>query len=495
MRIRRRALAALSLTLSLAFQPVPSRAEDRQLPQGRGDVMLSFAPVARRVAPAVVNVYASRVEKRPRNSLLDDPIFRQFFGGGGERPGNPSAQSLGSGVVVDASGLVVTNYHVIEDMTEVRVALSDKREYPADIVLRDVRTDLAVLRLKGARDLPVMELGDSDALEVGDIVLAVGDPFGVGQTVTQGIVSGLARSQVGKSDYQYFVQTDAAINPGNSGGALVDMRSRLIGINSAIYSQSGGSVGIGFAIPAEEAKPVVDVLMKGGRVKRGYLGVGIQPMTDDIASALGLPKNIGEIVGRVEPGYPAARAGIQQGDVIVKVNGQDVTLDNSLSFIVANLPIGSKVPIELYRRGQKVSVVAIVGERPPEEQLAGQLGGDSDGDNGTPDQAPSAQTQATRATLGVTLQALTPQIAQQLGVPATVRGVVIASVDPSSDAGSNGLKRGDVILSINQQPTLTVAAAAQIIADAKKAGRDTVLLLVARGTQQAIYIGVKLVKK
>ena len=227
MTTRSRAALALPVLLALAAS---ARADDRQLPTAKGDIVLSFAPVVKRVAPAVVNVYASRVEKRPRNSLMDDPIFRQFFGGH-DRPGNPTAQSLGSGVVVDASGLVITNYHVIDGMTDVRVAMSDKREYPADVVLRDERTDLAVLRLKGAQNLPVMELGDSDALEVGDLVLAVGDPFGVGQTVTNGIVSGLARSQIGKSDYQYFVQTDAAINPGNSGGALADMRSLLIGIN------------------------------------------------------------------------------------------------------------------------------------------------------------------------------------------------------------------------------------------------------------------------
>ena len=378
-------------------------------------------------------------------------------------------------------------------LESVTVTLSDHTEYKAKVIGRDSAADLAVLKIEAPKPLPFVQFGDSTRTRVGDWVIAIGEPFALGGTVTAGIVSAIHRSIGGNGAYDRYIQTDAAINSGNSGGPMFDMAGNVVGINTAIYSPSGGSVGIGFAIPAEEAKPVVDVLMKGGRVKRGYLGVGIQPMTDDIASALALPKNIGEIVGRVEPGYPAARAGIQQGDVIVKVNGKDVTPDNSLSYIVSNLPIGSKVPIDLYRRGQKVTVTAVVGERPPEEQLAGQLGGGDD--SGAPDQGPSAQSQATRATLGVTLQALTPQIGQQLGVPATVKGVVIASVDPSSDAGANGLKRGDVILSINQQPTLTVGSAAQIIADAKKAGRDTVLLLVQRGVQPAIYIGVKLVKK
>ena len=270
----------------------------------------------------------------------------------------------------------------------------------------------------------------------------------------------------------------------------------FVGINTAIYSPSGGSVGIGFAIPAEQAKPVVDVLMKGGHVRRGYLGVGIQPITDDIATALGLPKNHGEIVSRVEPGYAAAKAGIQQGDVIVRVNNVDVTPDESLSFIVSNLPIGSRVPIELIRHNQHMTVTAIVTERPPESQLSALTGGggDDNGDDGDNAQQ-SPQAKASSSALGLGLTALTPRIAQQLGIPATVRGVAIASVDPSSDAASNGLKRGDVILSINQTPTPTVAVAAQIVADAQRSGRDTVLLLVQRGTDPGLYIGVKLQKK
>ncbi len=265
---------ALVLTFVLIWGAAFADTAPKVLPQNPSQVRLSFAPVVKKVTPAVVNVYASRIETAPRNPLFDDPIFRRFFGGGDEFR---VSKALGSGVIVDPSGLVVTNYHVIEGMTQVKVALSDRREFEAEIVLRDPRTDLAVLRLKGGRDFPVLELGDSDALEVGDFVIAVGDPFGVGQTVTQGIVSALARTQVGISDYGFFIQTDAAINPGNSGGALVDLDGKLVGINSAIYSRTGGSIGIGFAIPANMVKGVVAAALHGGAtVKRPWLGATLQ---------------------------------------------------------------------------------------------------------------------------------------------------------------------------------------------------------------------------
>src|ERR1700757_2830383 len=242
----------------------------RQLPSSSGDILLSYAPVVRKVQPAVVNVYASRTDKRPPNPLFEDPIFRRFFGEGGTgRPGGPTARSLGSGVLIDPAGLGVTNYHVLQGMTDVKVALADKREFDADVILRDQRTDLVVLQLKGGGNFPAMELGDSDALEVGDFVLAIGNPFAVGQTVTQGIVSALARTQVGISDYGFFIQTDAAINPGNSGGALIDLRAKLVGINSAIFSQTGSSIGIGFAIPVNMVKIVIAAAKGGGHGGRG----------------------------------------------------------------------------------------------------------------------------------------------------------------------------------------------------------------------------------
>ncbi len=423
------------LPLLMLASVVPASAafaEDRLVPQARADVVLSFAPVAKKAQPAVVNVYASRVEKRPRNSLLDDPVFQQFFGGG-QRPGNPSAQSLGSGVIVDASGLVVTNYHVIEDMTDVKVALSDKREFPADIVLRDQRTDLAVLRLKGAANLPVMDFGDSDTLEVGDIVLAIGDPYGVGQTVTQGIVSGLARSQVGKSDYQYFVQTDAAINPGNSGGALVDMKARLIGVNSAIYSQSGGSVGIGFAIPVNMVKGVVAAARAGAaRVQRPWLGASLQGVTRDMGEALGLDRPAGVLVSDLTDGSPSVEAGLKRGDVIVAVDGAPVDDPDAFGYRIATKPLGGTAALRV-RRGPQDVKLALRLVPPPE----------------TP--ARDAVTLKNASPFsGATVVNYSPAVADDLQLNGMRQGVVVSDVADNSAAAMTGLQKGDVILGIGR---------------------------------------------
>ena len=429
MTTRPRAALALPVLLALAAS---ARADDRQLPTAKGDIVLSFAPVVKRVAPAVVNVYASRVEKRPRNSLMDDPIFRQFFGGH-DRPGNPTAQSLGSGVVVDASGLVITNYHVIDGMTDVRVAMSDKREYPADVVLRDERTDLAVLRLKGAQNLPVMELGDSDALEVGDLVLAVGDPFGVGQTVTNGIVSGLARSQIGKSDYQYFVQTDAAINPGNSGGALADMRARLIGINSAIYSQSGGSVGIGFAIPVNMVKSVIAAAKAGEtHVRRPWLGASLQGITRDMGEALGLDRPAGVLVSELVDGGPADGAGLKRGDVITAVDGASVDDPDAFGYRLATKPLGGTAGLTV-RRGDQTLALALKLIPPPE----------------TP--ARDAVTLRNDSPFsGATLVNLSPAVAEEMQLNGVHAGVVVSGVADNSAAAMTGLQKGDVIVGLDR---------------------------------------------
>ncbi len=423
------------LPLLMLASVVPASAafaEDRLVPQARADVVLSFAPVAKKAQPAVVNVYASRVEKRPRNSLLDDPVFQQFFGGG-QRPGNPSAQSLGSGVIVDASGLVVTNYHVIEDMTDVKVALSDKREFPADIVLRDQRTDLAVLRLKGAANLPVMDFGDSDTLEVGDIVLAIGDPYGVGQTVTQGIVSGLARSQVGKSDYQYFVQTDAAINPGNSGGALVDMKARLIGVNSAIYSQSGGSVGIGFAIPVNMVKGVVAAARAGAaRVQRPWLGASLQGVTRDMGEALGLDRQAGVLVSDLTDGSPSVEAGLKRGDVIVAVDGAPVDDPDAFGYRIATKPLGGTAALTV-RRGPQDVKLALRLVPPPETPARDAVTLKND--------SPFS---------GATVVNYSPAVADDLQLNGTRQGVVVSDVADNSAAAMTGLQKGDVILGIGR---------------------------------------------
>src|SRR6185436_13756429 len=313
-------------------------AQERRVPT-QSELRLSYAPVVQHVAPAVVNVYAAKVVQN-RNPLLDDPIFRRFFGVPGGPGGNQVQRSLGSGVIVDAGGLIVTNNHVIEGVDEVKVSLVDKREFEAILVLKDPRTDLAILRVKdGHERFPVLDFADSDALQVGDLVLAIGNPFGVGQTVTHGIVSALARTQVGVSDYQFFIQTDAAINPGNSGGALVDMTGKLAGINTAIFSRSGGSQGIGFAIPSNMVRVVVASAKSGGKaVKRPWLGARLQAVTPEIAETLGLRTPSGALVANVAPGSPAARAGLKLSNLIVAIDGQAIEDHNAFDYRFATRP-------------------------------------------------------------------------------------------------------------------------------------------------------------
>ena len=323
------------------------------MPTSPGELKLSFAPIVQRTAPAVVNVYAAKMVQN-RNPLLDDPIFRRFFGIPGNQSPEQMQRSLGSGVIVDPSGLVVTNNHVIEGADQVKVSLADKREFEAEIVLKDSRTDLAVLRLKAPREqFPVLELSNSDELLVGDVVLAIGNPFGVGQTVTHGIVSALARTQVGITDYQFFIQTDAAINPGNSGGALVDLTGKLVGINTAIFSRSGGSQGIGFAIPANMVRVVVASAKSGGSaVRRPWLGARLQAVTPEIAESLGLARPTGALVSNVAHGSPAARAGLRLSDLITGIDGQAVDDPNAFDYRFATRPLGGSAQIDVVRAGK-----------------------------------------------------------------------------------------------------------------------------------------------
>src|SRR3954468_21292746 len=304
-------IRSLALLLASVLLATPVLAQDRRVPASGAELRLSYAPIVQRAQPAVVNVYAAKTVQN-RNPLLDDPLFRRFFGNPGQQP-EQMQRSLGSGVMVDSSGLVVTNNHVIEGADQVKVSLADKREFEAEIVLKDSRTDLAVLRLKDGREkFPTLDFANSDELLVGDVVLAIGNPFGVGQTVTHGIVSALARTQVGITDYQFFIQTDAPINPGNSGGALVDMNGRLVGVNTAIFSRSGGSQGIGFAIPANMVRVVVASAKSGGKaVKRPWLGARLQAVTSEIADGLGLRTPSGALVASVVPNGPAAKAGLK----------------------------------------------------------------------------------------------------------------------------------------------------------------------------------------
>ncbi len=424
---------------ALALLPLAAQAQDRVVPTSPAEVHLSFAPIVAKVRPSVVNVYASRVESMPRNPLFDDPFFRHFFGAPEAQQNNRVAQSLGSGVIVDPSGLVVTNHHVIEGMTEMKVSLTDKREFQAKIVLDDPRTDLAVLKLDGDGAFPALPLGDSDALQVGDFVIAIGNPFGVGQSVTQGIVSALARTQVGVNDYGFFIQTDAAINPGNSGGALVDTWGRLVGINSAIYSRSGGSMGIGFAIPVNMVKSVIATAQAGGKtVKRPYLGAKLQDVTRDIADSLGLDRPVGAVVAGIEPGAPAAEAGLARGDVILSIDGQTVDDSGSVDFRLGVKPLGGVASLTVLRNGK--TLVLPVKLRPPPETV--------------PRAAVRIKTRSPFQ--GALAMNLSPAVIDELSLDAaalgTTQGVVIADVASGTPADELGLKKGDLVVEVNDTP-------------------------------------------
>ena len=452
---------------------------------------MSFADLAARLQPAVVNISTrQKVQVANANPFAGTP-FENFFGGGEGRPVTREAQSLGSGFLVSPDGYIVTNNHVVSPgqrgaaVSSITVTFPDRSEYPARLVGRDAASDLAVLKIEG-KNLPFVKFGDSASTRVGDWVVAIGNPYGLGGTVTAGIVSALHRN-IGSGPSDRYIQTDASINQGNSGGPMFDMNGNVIGINTAIFSPTGGNVGIGFAIPSEVAAPIIDTLKSGGKVKRGYLGVGIQPLDEGAAEALGLPKNQGELIARIEPNEAAAKAGLREGDVVVRVAGRDVTPDQTLSYLIANQPVGARVPIEVIRGGKRLTFTAVLGERPSEDRLASL----SDGDQGLDPEDEATAEDATRASLGLVVQAITPDIARQLGLPNVPRGVVIASVDPASDAAAKGLRRGDIILSANQQPTASVGDWGRIATEAKRNGRNNVLLYVQRGRTPPRYIAVK----
>jgi serine protease Do len=469
---------------------------------------MSFADLVAKLQPAVVNI--STKQRVPVKQQADpfEQFFRQFgdqgqqgsndndnSGSSGAQPRTREAGSLGSGFIISPDGYIVTNNHLVQGLTgtgtvdTVTVMLNDRREYPARIVGRDEPSDLALLKIDG-HNLPYVRWGDSTRARVGDWVLAMGQPYGLGGTVTAGIISALHRGITGVGAYDRYIQTDAAINMGNSGGPMFDLEGNVIGINSALISPTGASVGIGLAIPAEAAKPVIDSLMRGQRPQRGYLGVSLQPVDEDLAPALGIAKDTGELVRSVVPNAPGARAGLVQGDVIVKVDGKPVTPDQTVSYLVANTPVGSRVPLEIIRGGKHATVYVQVAERPTEEALA-KLSGGGTGTQGT---GGTAATTPQRA-LGLTLAPLTPEAARTANLPATARGVIITAVDPNSNAGEQGLQRGDLIASVNNQPVTTPAQVVAAVDAARKAGRSSVLLLVQRGTAPGLFIGIDITGK
>jgi Do/DeqQ family serine protease len=407
----------------------PATAQERRVPNA-DELRVSYAPVVHRVAPAVVNVYAAKVVQN-RNPLYEDPIFRRFFGVPGDG-GQQVQRSLGSGVIVDASGLVVTNVHVIEGADDIKVSLTDKREFEASVVLKDPRSDLAVLRIRDAHErFPTLDLANSDQLEVGDVVLAIGNPFGVGQTVTHGIISALARTQVGVTDYQFFIQTDAAINPGNSGGPLVDMAGRLVGINTAIFSRSGGSQGVGFAIPANMVRVVVASAKSGGAaVKRPWLGAKLQAVTADIADSMGLKRPAGALIANITPASTAERAGLKAGDIIISVDGQEVDDPNAFDYRFGTKPLGGMATLGLLRGGRELTMSVALEAAPelPRNEIT------------IRSRSPFS---------GAKVADLSPALADELQLDSTARGVVIVDVDNGSYASNLGFQRGDVIISVN----------------------------------------------
>lgn len=471
----------------------------------RAGAPASFADLTAQLQPAVVNISTrQRVRAQAAANPFAGTPFEGLFGGQGGPGGGAQtreAQSLGSGFVISADGYVVTNNHVISPegpgstIEAITVTMPDGTEYPAKLVGKDTASDLAVLKIDGKRDLPFVRFGDSRQARVGDWVVAIGNPFGLGGTVTSGIISSVYRNTGTGGAYDRYLQTDAAINRGNSGGPMFDMKGNVIGINNAIFSPTGGSVGIGFAIPAEIAAPIVDKLRNGQAIERGYLGVQIQPLSEDLASSLGLPRNRGEFVQTVEPGQAAARAGLQSGDVVVKVDGKDVTPEQTLSFIVANTAPGKRIPLEVVRDGRRVTVNAVVGKRPSEEELAASRFGSEEDDGtegfGRAPTAPSEQGLIEKAS-GVAVIPLTPAIATQLGLGDGTQGLVITAVDGSSDAAAKGLRSRDVILSANNRPVRTSADLEAAIKAAQGDGRQALLLRVQRRGQSAAYIPIRL---
>jgi serine protease Do len=439
-----------------------------------GPSKTSYAPVVKAVLPSVVNIATSKVvhgqEESAEQTPQMDPFFRQFFGN--DENGHPSVpkdrreKALGSGVIISPEGYVLTNNHVVDGATDVRVTLSDKREFQARIVGTDPKTDVAVLKIDGEKLTPIT-VGDSSKVEVGDVALAIGDPFGVGQTVTKGIISATGRGNLGIEDYEDFIQTDAPINPGNSGGALVNDRGELIGINTAIITHgSGGSQGIGFAVPANLARNVMDQILKNGKVTRAYLGILPQDVTPTMAKALGEKEARGVIVGDVTASSPAQQAGVQRGDIILELNGKPVNSSNELRMNISMMQPGTSIQLKLVHNGNEQQKSVKLAEMPTE---SAKVDSDNEGDS--------------KALEGVEVANLNSRFAQELGIPATTTGVVVTEIDPSSKTADSGLQKGDVIQEVNHQAVTNVSEFQSAI---RKSGNDP-LLLVNRGGR-TLYI-------
>lgn len=422
-----------------------------------------FASVFRPALPAVVSIVSSRIVKVPQTPFFNDPFFQQFFGGQfPRRPQEQREEGLGSGVIVSPDGYILTNNHVVAKATDIKVMLPDKREFPGKVIGADPKTDIAVVKIAAA-GLPTIALGDSSKLQVGDYAFAIGNPFGVGETGTMGIISATGRNGLDIEDYEDFIQTDAAINPGNSGGALLNIRGELIGINTAIISgNSGGNQGIGFAIPINMAKNVMEQILKNGRVVRGYIGVMIQEVTPDLAKAFHVPPETGALVGNVEHDSPGAKAGLQRGDVITQLDGKPISGPNDLRLRVGSMTPGTTVHLTILRDGKSKDVNLTLSEAPGNKGVSNSSGGAAD-------KSPMR---------GVQVDELTADTRQQLGLGSGVKGVVVTDVPDASPAAEAGLQRGDVIEQVNRQPVNSVADYQRLIRQTEK---EPTVLLINRG--------------
>jgi serine protease Do len=441
----------------------------------------SFSPIVKKVAPSVVNIYSTKtVRQNPGLApFLDDPFFRQFFGIPFESiPRERRERSLGSGVIVTEDGYILTNAHVVDGADEIKVALADdKTVYEAKVVGTDPHTDVAVIKMEGKK-FPAITVTDSDLVEVGDVVLAIGNPFGVGQTVTMGIVSAKGRAGMGIVDYEDFIQTDASINPGNSGGALVDAAGRLVGINQSIISRSGGNQGIGFSIPINLARYVMERLITDGKVTRGYLGVLVQPVTPELAKEFKLPDNSGALIGEVTKDSPAEDAGLKEGDVIIEFNGKKVTDSRHLRLMASQTAPGSRVPVKLLRDGKEQQVTVKLGELPE--------GGLAKADSGP---GGLRRSQEPDVLDGVTVDDLDSRTRRQFNLPAQLQGAVVVEVDPASAAAAAGLRVGDVILEINRQRVTSADEAVRLSEQVK--GNRVLLRVWSQGGSRFLVVEAK----
>jgi serine protease Do len=453
------------VVLLLATNLQPAVAEKR-LPLSQSEINLSYASLVKRSAPAVVNIYTKRIVRNVRSPFFNDPFFRQFFGensykfgGGRKRVEN----SLGSGVIVRPKGIVITNNHVIKNADQIRVVLSDRRELAANVILADEKTDLAVLKLKDVSEpLPFLKLKNSDDLEVGDLVLAIGNPFGVGQTVTGGIVSALGRAANGVSDFSFFIQTDAAINPGNSGGALITMDGQLVGINTAIYSQSGGSQGIGFAIPANMVARIIDNAVHGAKIDRPWFGAMGQALNIDLMSSLGLKRPIGVLINEIYHGGPAARAGLKSGDVITNINNREVSSPGELRFRIATLKVGGKAKLGLVRQGKTINLTMVL-EAAPEVPFR------------------NVNTlKGAQPLSGATVANMSPALGEELSLDPMRRGIIVLATESRSAARRIGLEPGDWILEINNTKVKLVKDLKQVLEKKTRRSRQQWRITVQR---------------